>query len=222
MPNLAAGPRERLWVIGASALRDDELVALLIGTGRRGVPALALARELLGTGDPAHLLTQSPAQLARRSGIGMAKAARLLAAIELGRRALSAAPTRGDRLRSPAAVAALYGPRLAGLAEHFVVVHLDQRHRVLAETVAARGGSDRCPVAVREVLSAALSHGASAIVCVHNHPSGDVEPSPEDRELTRRLAQASALVGVTLLDHVIVAASDFCSLSERGLLPSPS
>jgi len=218
-PLATAGPRERLWASGAAALRDDELVAVLLGTGRRGTPALALARELLGAGDPAHLLGQSPAQLARRSGVGVVKAARLLAALELGRRALTAPLSRGALLQSPAAVAAIYGPRLLGSVEQFVVVHLDQRHRILAETLAGRGSSDRCPVAVREVLTAALAHGAAAIICVHNHPSGDIAPSPEDRELTQRLAQAGALVGVTLLDHVIVAAGDFASLRERGLLP---
>jgi DNA repair protein RadC len=216
-PLAAPGPRERLWASGAAALRDDELVAVLLGTGRRGANALDLARELLGSGDPGQLLGQSPAQLARRSGVGLVKAARLLAALELGRRALAAPLVRGALLQSPAAVAAIYGPRLLGGVEQFVVVHLDQRHRVLAETVAGRGSNDRCPVAVREVLAAALAHGANALICVHNPPSGDVAPSPEDRELTRRLAQASELVGVTLLDHVIVAGNEFTSLRELGL-----
>ncbi|MFH1807836.1 MAG: DNA repair protein RadC [Pseudomonadota bacterium] len=217
-PDPAGGPREALWMRGAGTLGDDELLAILLGTGRTGASALDLAREILGHRRVDALLQLAPAQLARLSGVGKAKAARVLAAIELGRRALSAPLQRGVVLDGPARVAAIYGPRLGGLDEHFVVLHLDARHRLLGEVVAARGGADRCPVPVREILTHALAAGASALLCVHNHPSGDAEPSPEDIALTRRLAQATQLVGLVLLDHVIVAGPRHVSLRERGVL----
>jgi len=213
------GPRERLWVRGPGALSDVELLALLLGTGRPGASALHVARELLDAGGLRALRGRCAAHLARRKGIGQAKAARLAAALELGRRALEAPLTRGATLSDPDAVAAIYGPRLLSAREHFVVVHLDSRQRVLGESMVAQGSSDRCPVPVREIFSAALEQSARAIICVHNHPSGDPEPSEEDRQLTRRLAEAGALVGIPLLDHVVVAGVRHSSLRARGLLP---
>lgn len=210
------GPRERLWTQGAQNLSDAELIAILLGTGHRGASVMQVAQSLVQNHSLIDLARSPAAKLGRFAGLGQAKAARLIAAFELGQRALSAPLMRGQQLSSPEQVAAYYGPRLSGGAERFVVVHLDNRQRILSENQLAQGGADRCPVPVRELLSGALEAGAAAIICVHNHPSGDPSPSPEDRALTQRLDQACTLVGLQLLDHVVVAGSRHTSLRGMG------
>ncbi len=208
------GPRERLWTSGAQNLSDAELVAILLGTGQRGTNVIELAQQVVAQYDLASLGRLSAAKLARLPGLGKTKAARLVAALELGKRAMASPIVRGEQIVSPEQVAAIYGPRLSGAIERFVVVHLDSRHRILSESVIAQGGADRCPVPVRELLAGALEANASAIICVHNHPSGDAKPSREDRELTKRLDAACNLIGIQLLDHVVVAGGGFESISQ--------
>lgn len=210
------GPRERLWSQGAEQLSDSELVAILLGTGQRGLNVMQLAQRIVGQQSLRQLGRLPAAKLARLPGLGKAKAARLLAALELGRRAVATPLVRGQNLRSPQQVWEIYGPRLAGAQERFVVVHLDHHHRILSESLIAQGGADRCPVPVRELLSGALEAGASAIICVHNHPSGDPKPSHEDRALTKRLDQACQVIGLQMLDHVVVAGGSFVSIREAG------
>ena len=210
------GPRERLWSQGAEHLSDIELIAILLGTGQRGLNVMQLAQRIVAQ-QSLHQLGRLPAaKLARLPGLGKAKAARLVAALELGRRAVATPLIRGQSLGRPQQVADIYGPRLSGGQERFVVVHLDNRHRILSESFIAQGGADRCPVPVRELLSGALEAGASAIICVHNHPSGDPKPSSEDRELTKRLNQACQLIGLQMLDHVVVAGGKYVSIREDG------
>lgn len=213
------GPRERLRERGTESLDDAELLALLLRTGARGRPAEQLARELLG-GCGLHGLARAiPAELERQPGVGPAKAATLLAALELGRRLAQRRLHTGDAIRGPQDVFRHFHARLRDAPhEQFHLLLLDGRHRLLREVMASRGTLTASLVHPREVFRPALREGAAALVVVHNHPSGDPAPSAEDREVTRRLVQAGALLGVPLLDHVVVAERGWVSLREQGEL----
>lgn len=213
------GPRERLHERGTESLDDAELLALLLRTGARGRPAEQLAHELLG-GSGLHGLARAiPAELERWPGVGPAKAATLLAALELGRRLAQRRLQTGDAIRGPQDVFRHFHARLRDAPhEQFHLLLLDGRHRLLREVMASRGTLTASLVHPREVFRPALREGAAALVVVHNHPSGDPAPSAEDREVTRRLVQAGALLGVPLLDHVVVAERGWVSLREQGEL----
>jgi DNA repair protein RadC len=209
-------PRERLRARGADALASDELIALLLRTGARGQPALELARRLLarfGTLD--ELARAGDAELASLGGLGPAKIGALRAAFELGARRASAPLPQGVRLESPSQVFAHFGPRLRALRhERFLALLLDSRHRLIREVEVSRGSLNQSLVHPREVFAPALREAAAALLVVHNHPSGDPEPSQEDREVTRRLYRAGELLGIRLLDHVVIGARGFQSLSQ--------
>jgi DNA repair protein RadC len=218
----AERPRERLLAHGAAQLTDTELIALLLGSGTRGNSAAVLARALLEARGLATLALAEPHELAATQGIGVAKAARLLAACELGRRVAARPLQRGDRIGSPEDVHRHFHARLRDApAEQFHTVLLDSRHRVIRSVLTSQGTLTASLVHPREVFRPALREAAAALVLVHNHPSGDPSPSLEDREITRRLARAGALLGVPVLDHVIVADRGWTSLREEGdLLPA--
>jgi DNA repair protein RadC len=213
-------PREKLLNHGASALGDNELVALVLGSGCRRTGALAVANELLATRGGVHGLVRSSCDdLVRTSGIGRAKAAQLLAAVELGRRTLRHAPNARIQLRNPRDAASYLMPAFGGKAvEQLGIVLLDSKHRVLRTAVIAVGTLNTAAVEPREVFREATLGAAAAIVVFHNHPSGDPGPSPDDVELTRRLAAAGALMGIDVVDHIIVGEVRYCSFKEMGLL----
>jgi len=213
-------PREKLLQRGVAALGDNELVALILGSGCRRTGALAVANELLASRGGLHGLVRSTSdELARVAGIGRAKAAQLLGAIELGRRTLTQAPSARVRFRSPGDAAAFLLPTFGGRAtEQFGVVLLDTKHRVLRTTVIAVGTLNSTIVEPRDVFREAVLGSAAALVAFHNHPSGDPSPSPDDVELTRRLAAAGALIGIDVVDHVILGDVRYCSFKEMGRL----
>jgi DNA repair protein RadC len=213
-------PREKLLRHGASALGDNELVALVLGSGCRHMSALSAANELLAVRGGLHgLLRSSCDELALVAGIGPARAVQIAAAMELGRRTLSHAPDARIQVRTPRDVAAYLMPAYGSRAvEHFGVVLLDSKHRVLRTTVLAIGGLNTTVVQPREVFREAALGAAAAIVIFHNHPSGDPIPSPDDVELTRRLVAAGALMGIDVVDHVIVGDVRYCSFKEMGRL----
>jgi len=211
------GPRERLLDAGSEALSDRELLALLLRTGMPGRSAEGLADDLLAAGGLAALATSSEGELVQRPGIGPAKAATLLAALELGRRLAARRLQEGDRFRGPEDVARHFFPRLRDApCEQFHAVLLDGRHRVKRVVLVSQGTLTASLVHPREVFRPALREAAAALVVVHNHPSGDPTPSGEDREVTDRLRRAGELLGIPLLDHVVVAEQGFVSLRERG------
>jgi len=213
-------PRERLLAHGAAPLSDAELLALLLRTGVRGRSATSLARELLGPSGLAGLAQAAPHELAAVAGIGPAKAAAVLAALELGRRLAAKPLRRGEKLGSPEDVHRHFHARLRDApTEQFHIVLLDSRHRVMRSVLTSQGTLTASLVHPREVFRPALRESAAAVVLVHNHPSGDPAPSHEDREITRRLARAGSLLGVPVLDHVIVADRGYASLREQGDLP---
>lgn len=215
-------PRERLLRHGAEALSDAELLAIYLRVGVRGKSAVDLARELLRRFDGriAGLAEASLTDLASVSGIGAAKAAQLKASFELARRALAQDMRSRDAFASPGAVRQWLRLRLAGLQhEVFMALWLDAQNRLLEAQQLFAGSLTQTSVYPREVVKAALSRNAAAVILAHNHPSGVAEPSRADEALTRSLKEALALVDVRVLDHFVVAGStEPLSFAERGLL----
>jgi DNA repair protein RadC len=211
-------PREKLLRHGASALGDNELVALVLGNGSRKGNALSVANELLAAHGGLHGLTRTTCgDLVRVDGIGQARAAQIVAAVELGRRTLAHAPSARLQIRGPQDAVAYLMPRYAARSvEQFGIVLLDTRHRVLRTVVLSIGTLDASIVHPREVFGAAAAAGAAAVVLFHNHPSGDPKPSVEDVELTRRLAAAGVLMGIDVIDHLILADVRYFSFKEEG------
>ena len=213
-------PRERLQVAGAHALSEAELVAILLGTGARGVSAVDLGRALIGAlGGIGGLLQADHPGWRRVRGIGPAKRAKLHAALELARRALGAELAHGAALSSPATVRDYLRLQLRGIGhEVFVVIYLDAKHNVIATEEMFRGTLDQTSVYPREIVKAALARNAAAVILAHNHPSGVAEPSAADQRLTRVVKDALRLVDILVLDHFIVAGAATLSFAERGLL----
>ncbi len=217
------GPRERAVAVGIEPLGDAELIAIVLGTGRAGLPVGVLAAMLLEEqGGIGGLARAGIGELAARAGVGTVKAARLAAAVELGRRAIAAASFEAAvRLPDRAAVMEWARPRLATLDhEELWLLALDGHHGLRAARRVASGGIHGLHVGARDALRIALREGASAFVLVHNHPSGDPAPSQEDIAFTRSVEHAAAVVGVPLLDHVVIARRRATSLLEAGLLDS--
>ena len=212
-------PREKLYTRGAAVLSDAELLALFIGSGRRGMTAVDLGRELLlSAGNLKSLLDQMPAELAQRRGLGMARACTLHAALELGRRYLACELQR-ETLANPTACANFLRTRIGAYPyEVFACLFLDQRHRVLAFEELFRGSIDGASVHPREVVRRCLAHNAAAVILAHNHPSGVAEPSQADRDITQELKRALGLIDVRVLDHFVVGSGAPVSLAERGML----
>lgn len=213
-------PREKLLARGASALSDAELLAIFLGSGLRGMDAVATARAVLAGHGPLRRLLECPAsRLAGVHGLGPARACRLAAALELGNRYLAAGLERGEALTDPASAGRYFTQRLRGQpAEVFAALFLDTRHRALAFEELFRGTVDGAEVHPREVVRRALAHNAAAVIVGHNHPSGSSEPSAADRAVTARLKQALALVDIRLLDHFVVGDGMPASLAARGWL----
>jgi DNA repair protein RadC len=211
-------PRERLEREGPAALSNRELLALLVGTGDARGSALDLAGRLLGDGLRG-LRGASYAELRRERGVGPAKAARLVAALEIGAR-LPAEPRNAmPTFRTADETARHLLPRYgARPVETFGLLALDVRHRLRREVVVSVGCLTSSLVHPREVFQEAILSRAAALVLFHNHPSGDPEPSAEDLSLTRRLHAAGALMGIEVLDHLILGAGSYVSLKQRGAL----
>src|SRR5437879_6115283 len=217
-------PRERFWAIGPAALTGQELLAILLGTGTRGRDALAVAADILARGDGSlrRLATRPWAEVAQIPGVGRTKAARLAAAIELGRRVGSEAEPPPERIRGPADVQRYYALRLRDLAvEEFHVLALGSQSQILADLLITRGILNSSLVHPREVFRAAIAEASAWIIVVHNHPSGDPTPSADDRAVTRQLVDAGRLLDVPVYDHVVIGGGGgerYVSFAEAGLL----
>lgn len=216
-------PRERLRALGASALSARELLAILIGSGSSGRSAVDVASSLLaGKAGSLRQLAASPAtELASMDGVGPAVAARVAAALELGRRMALEVAVERERIAGPNDVHARCAPSMRDLVqEEFRILMLDTRHAVIAELPITRGTLDASLVHAREVFRPAILQSAAAVVLVHNHPSGDPTPSSLDIEVTTQLAGAGEMLGIPVLDHVVIGASGYVSFVEAGLLRS--
>ena len=210
-------PREKLARVGAEALGDNELVALVLGAGTRSRGALVVAQDVIATaGDVSGLVRIGLDELCRVPGVGGSRAARLLAAVELGRRTLCG--DRGERpqMLSIKAVAGYLMPRYSGFGvERFGVMLLDQKFRVIRSVILSTGTIESSVSHPRDVFRVAMLAGASHVVVFHNHPSGDPAPSASDRLMTRRLTLAGELVGISVMDHIILGGTTFFSFKAE-------
>ena len=212
---LSEMPRERLWRFGVAALGDAELIALQLGTGIRDRPVLEVAADVVrALGGVALLSRSSPHELAQFPGIGPARAARLSAAFELGRRAVEIAHHR-RALICAADVYRSIAPRLAGVSqEMFFAIGVDVRNGLLDVVEVGRGSVAHVEVHPREVFRPLIRMAAAGGVLVHNHPTGDPTPSPHDVELTRRMREVGRLLGIPIIDHVVIGDRSFRSMAE--------
>lgn len=212
-------PREKLLARGAGALTDAELLAVLLRTGTRGHTAVDVARQLLARfGGVRRLLRVGRDEFCQAHGLGDAKYVQLQAGLELARRYLAEGLAGREALKDPAAVRRLLQARLRDRDhETFAALFLDNQHRVIAYDELSQGTIDGASVYPREVIKAALRHGAAAVIFAHNHPSGVAEPSAADRALTERLKGALAQVDIRVLDHFVVG-EQVISFAERGWL----
>lgn len=209
-------PREKLRSLGPAALSDAELLALVVGSGSARRSAIRVGR-LLARHAPAQLAGWSSARWLLVPGIGPARAAALTAAFELGRRAQAAVPG-GAAIHGPEDVLGHVRDLAVARKEHFAVLLLNARHEMQRREIVSIGSLNASIVHPREVFLPAIVHSAASVVLVHNHPSGDPEPSEEDLSITRRLVEVGELVGIGVLDHVIVAARGVVSLRSRQMM----
>ncbi|MCL6614810.1 MAG: DNA repair protein RadC [Firmicutes bacterium] len=215
----AERPRERLMNCGPGSLSNTELLAIILRTGRRGESVLKQAERVLAHFDGLRgLAGVDLAELASLPGVGKAKAATVLAALELGRRLSVTEVEEAKAIRSPRDVAELLMGRLRFLdREHFFAVLLNARNQPLAVERISIGHLTASLVHPRELFKAAIQKSAAAMILAHNHPSGDPAPSQEDVLLTRRLREGGELLGIEILDHVVFGDNRYVSLKERGL-----
>jgi DNA repair protein RadC len=201
--------------LGPEPLADVELVAVLLGTGGRGHSALDLAHDLLTEyGGAGGLAGALPAELARRTGLGPVKAARLVAAFNLARRV--GAPVQRVQLRDTADIADVVRPWLAGARrERVAVVVCDTALRVRRAFVITEGSTDQCLVPIRDILTAVLLHDGTAFAVAHNHPSGETTPSVADEQVTWSLSAAAQATGLDFLGHLVVGPLLWSSCRER-------
>ena len=213
-------PRERLLQAGPSALTDAELLALILGTGKRGLNVIDLAQALLMQfGGVRPLLSAKIEALRGISGLGDARICQLTASSALARRALEEDLRRDCSLTQPAQIKAYCTARLAHASvERCIALLLDNQHRLIQTVEISRGTLTETTIYPRELVKAGLAHHAAAVILAHNHPSGWAKASRADIALTQQLKQALAVVDITLLDHLIVAANQVVSLAESGQL----
>lgn len=214
-------PREKMAAYGARSLTDAELIAILLRTGTPEKSALDIAGEMTSEGGLYNRLAGITriSELMHIKGLGQAKAATVLAALEIGRRIASARPLERVHIGSAQEGADFLMPRLRYAArEQFVAVMLNSKNRVIATEVISEGTLTSSVVHAREVFAPALLHHAAAVIVAHNHPSGDPQPSREDREVTAMLAQSGKVLGIPLLDHLIIGDGAYYSFQEYGAL----
>ena len=212
-------PRERLAMLGPQALSNAELIAILLRVGVTGESAVQVGQRLLQKFNGLGGLHRAPFdELMDQHGLGEAKASQIKAAIELGRRLTLEAPEERPTINSPADAAALVSYEMAALEqEHLRVILLDRRNRVLETVEVYKGSVNSSQIRVGEIFKEAVRKNASALVVVHNHPSGDPTPSPDDVAVTRAIVQAGKLLDVEVLDHLVIGQGRWVSLKERGL-----
>ena len=212
-------PRERLAALGPQALTNAELIAILLRVGVKGENAVTVGQRLLNKFGGLTGLHRAPfAELKKQHGLADAKAAQIKAAIELGRRLTLESPEERPTINSPADAAALVVYEMSALEqEHLRVILLDRRNRVLETVEIYKGSVNSSQIRVGEIFKEAIRKNASALIVIHNHPSGDPTPSPDDVAVTRAIVQAGKLMDVDVLDHMVIGQGRWVSLKERGL-----
>jgi DNA repair protein RadC len=212
-------PRERLRERGAGILSNAELMAILLRTGLEGENVIAMASRLLASvGGLQGLSRAAYDDLCSLKGISDAKACQLLAGIELGRRVAALEPNESQRIGTPADVAKMYMPEMSAFdREHMCVVLLNTKNQVIGSDDLYVGSVNAALVRPAEVFASAVRRNLPAVMVVHNHPSGDPTPSPEDVRLTRQLVEAGKLLDVEVLDHIVIGQGKYISMRERKL-----
>jgi DNA repair protein RadC len=212
-------PRERLALLGPRALSNAELLAILLRAGVPGENAVQVGHRLLDRlGGIAGIHKASYSEVCSQHGVGPAKAAQIQAAIELGRRMTVEAPEERRTIHSPEDAANLVMYEMKVLEqEELRVIMLDTRNRVLKVEEVYKGSLNSSQVRVGELFKAAIRSSAAAVIVIHNHPSGDPTPSPDDVAITRAIVQAGRLLDIEVLDHLVIGQNRFVSLKERGL-----
>ena len=214
-------PREKMAANGAAVLTDAELIAILLRTGTAEKSAIDIASEMTADGGLYKRLAGITRlnELTNIKGLGQAKAATVLAALEIGRRIASAKPIEKIHLSCPQDVADFLMPRLRYAAkEQFVVILLNGKNKVIGTEVVSEGSLSSSIVHPREVYAPAILHHAAAIMVAHNHPSGDPKPSFEDEEVTRMLSRSGKVLGIPMIDHVIIGDGNYYSFLENEAL----
>ena len=214
-------PREKMAANGAAVLTDAELIAILLRTGTAEKSAIDIASEMTADGGLYKRLAGITRlnELTNIKGLGQAKAATVLAALEIGRRIASAKPLEKIHLSCPQDVADFLMPRLRYAAkEQFVVILLNGKNKVIGTEVVSEGSLSSSVVHPREVYAPAMLHHAAAIMVAHNHPSGDPKPSFEDEEVTRMLSRSGKVLGIPMIDHVIIGDGNYYSFLENEAL----
>lgn len=218
--HVADRPRERLIRQGAMSLSNQELIAILLRTGTKDESVLQLANRILLYFEKIHELKDATIEeMTAIKGIGEAKAVQLLAAVELGRRLAQQQTDEKFTIRSPKDAADYLMADMTSLKqEHFVVLFLNIKNQIMHKQTIFVGSLNASIVHPREIFREAVRRSSASIICAHNHPSGNPAPSPEDIDVTKRLAEAGSIVGVELLDHVIIGDHQFTSLKEKGVM----
>ncbi len=212
-------PREKILDQGVESLSNAELLAVLLGSGTRSQSAIGLAQELITSLDKGlyQLEEMTVVEMMDFPGIGPAKASRILCALELSRR-IRATQLSSMNISSPEAVYSYMLTKMKSYQkEVFLCLHLDSKNNVISEDIVSIGTLNRSLVHPREVYKKAIKNGAAAILVVHNHPSGDVKPSQEDIQVTKRLKEVGGIMGIPLLDHIIIARDRRFSFREEGI-----
>ncbi len=211
-------PRELLLRYGASRLSDAQLLGILLRVGRPQSSAVDVGRDLLVRLEGLRgLANRSVEELCGIPGIGRAKAAQILAAVELGKRALATPLAIGGTIRGSQDIFAHFYPRVRDLRhEMFMVVLLDAKHRIIQDVPISKGSLTVSIVHPREVFNQAIRESAASIIFVHNHPSGDAQASEEDHVLTQRLVEAGEILGIRVLDHIIIGDGTYVSFADQG------
>ena len=212
-------PRERLAELGPQALSNAELIAILLRVGIRGENAVQMGQRLLQNFGGLHGLHKATyAEVCAQHGLGDAKASQIKAAIELGRRLAMQEPEERPAVHSPGDAAELVRYEMSAFdQEHLWVILLDTRNRVISIEKIYIGSLNSSTVRVGELFRPAIQRSAAALIVIHNHPSGDPSPSPEDVALTRAIVQSGKLLDIGVLDHLVIGHNRWISLKERGL-----
>ncbi len=214
-------PREKLMMRGAHNLTDTELIAILLRTGTKGKSVIDLAQELLTLqGNLAVLASKSMSVLTKSSGIGKDKAATLLAAFEISRRILSQSKWFSEKnITSPKDIAEIFIPLLKDeLKEKFIVVCLNTANKIIKMETISIGSLNSSVVHPREIFKAAIENSSASIILIHNHPSGNQEPSSEDITITKKIVESGKILDIPVFDHLIIAGNNFTSFVERRII----
>jgi DNA repair protein RadC len=215
-------PRERLAKLGGDALSDAQLLAILIGSGSSGAnkSAVDICRDLLKVfGSLSNLDRASIHELCKVKGIGLAKAAQIKAALEVGKRMASTRAGNTAKMTTSRAFVEYFAPFMKNLRKEVVkVALLDNKLHIIKDFVISEGSVNSSIVHPREVMIPAIKESATKIVLVHNHPSGDPSPSQADIEITHRVSKAGDIIGIKLLDHIIIGGTEFYSFADEGMI----